>query len=209
MTARWETTMNIRTLLHTERTRTARRGGLLLALAAAALLMGLPALAEDKGHNQLQSISAQKLNGDRVELVFQLSGPAPQPLAFTVNQPARISLDLEDTRLSLKQRKTDVQAGMVNSVVAAEAGGRSRVVINLTSLVPYATHSDGNTLYVIVGANAGDTAVAQTPVSSFGPQATGTPAAAPAPLPAAPALAATPKPAPAAAAPAPARTQDA
>ena len=197
--------MNTRTLSYIECIRAARRGSLLLALAAASLLAASPASAEDPGHNQLQSISAQKLSGDRVELVFQLSGPAPQPLAFTVNQPARISLDLEDTRLALKQRKTDVQAGMVNSVVAAEAGGRSRVVINLTSLVPYATHADGNTLYVIVGANAGDTAVAQTPVSSFGPQVTGTPAAAPAPLPAAPALAAaTPKPAPAAAAPAPA-----
>ncbi|HEV2111099.1 MAG TPA: type IV pilus secretin PilQ, partial [Gammaproteobacteria bacterium] len=193
--------MNTRTLLHTERTRTARRGGLLLALAAATLLMGLPALADDQGRNQLQSISAQKLNGDRVQLTFQLSGPAPQPLAFTVNQPARISLDLADTRLSLKQRKTDVQAGMVNSVVAAEAGGRTRVVINLTTLVPYATHSDGNTLYVIVGSNARDTAVTQTPVSSFGPQVTGAAAAAPV------VAAAAPTPAPAAPAPAPAPSQ--
>lgn len=190
--------MNTRTLLHTQRTRTARRGGLLLALAAATLLMGLPALADDQGRNQLQSIAAQKLNGDRVQLTFQLSGPAPQPLAFTVNQPARISLDLADTRLSIKQRKTDVQAGMVNSVVAAEAGGRTRVVINLTTLVPYATHSEGNILYVIVGSNARDTAVAQTPVSSFGPQVTGAAVAAPAVAAAAPtqAPAAAPAPAP-------------
>ena len=193
--------MNTRTLLHTERTSAARRGGLLLALAAAALLMSLPAFADDQGRNQLQSINAQKLAGDRVQLTFQLSGAAPQPLAFTVNQPARISLDLADTRLAIKQRKTDVQAGMVNSVVAAEAGGRTRVVINLTTLVPYATHSEGNTLYVIVGSNTGDTAVTQTPVSSFGPQVTGTAAAAPM------VAAAAPSPAPAAApAPAPSQT---
>jgi len=179
--------MNTRTLLNTEYTRIAPRTGVLLALAAL-LLASLPAFGDDAGRNQLQSVTAEKLGGDRVQLTFQLSGLAPQPLAFTVNQPARISLDLADTRLSLKQRKTDVQQGMVNSVVAAEAGGRTRVVINLTTLVPYATHTEGNTLYVVVGGNAADTAVAQTPVSSFGPQVTGAPAAA---LPAAAAVAST------------------
>ncbi len=201
--------MNKRTLLNPGRIGTARRGGLLLAFVAAAVLAALPAFADDQGHNQLQSITAQKLGGDRVQLTFQLSGPAPQPLAFTVNQPARISLDLDDTRLSIKQRKTDVQAGMVNSVIAAEAGGRTRIVINLTTLVPYATHADGNNLYVIVGSNPGDTAVAQAPVTSFGPQVTGAAVAAPmvavaAAAKPAPAPAATP--APAAAAPAPAQT---
>ena len=193
--------MNKRTQFHPERICTARRGSLLLALAAVALLAGLPAFADDQGHNQLQSITAQKLGGDRVQLTLQLSGPAPQPLAFTVNQPARISLDLDDTRLSIKQRKTDVQAGMVNSVIAAEAGGRTRIVINLTTLVPYATHADGNNLYVIVGSNPNDTSVAQAPVTGFGPQVTGTPAAAPVV-----AAVVKPAPAPAAAAPAPGPT---
>ena len=186
---------------------TARRGLLLALLALGLFAMG-NALADDQGHNQLQAIVAQKLAGDRVQLAIQLSGPAPQPLAFTVNQPARISLDLADTRLSMKDHKTDVQAGMVNSVVTAEAGGRTRVVINLTSLVPYATRTDGNTLYVIVGANAGDSSVAQAGITNFGPQVTGAPAAAPvvaaAAKPAAPAPAAAPAPSQAAPSPAPA-----
>ncbi|HEU5398592.1 MAG TPA: type IV pilus secretin PilQ [Gammaproteobacteria bacterium] len=177
---------------------TATRRGLLGVLLVLGLLAMRGALADDQGHNQLQSITAQKLAGDRVQLALQLSGPAPQPLAFTVNQPARISLDLADTRLSMKDHKTDVQAGMVNSVVTAEAGGRTRVVINLTSLVPYTTRADGNTLYVIVGANAGDTGVAQAGITNFGPQVTGTPAAA---------VAAAVKPAVPAPAPAPAASQ--
>ena len=186
--------MNTIIKLHTGST--AARRGLLVALVALGLLAMGGALADDQGHNQLQSIVAQKLAGDRVQLALQLSGPAPQPLAFTVNQPARISLDLADTRLSMKDHKTDVQAGMVNSVVTAESGGRTRVVINLTSLVPYTTRADGNTLYVIVGANAGDSTVAQAGITNFGPQVTGAAApvvaaavtpAAPAPAPAAPA----------------------
>ncbi|MGE5624857.1 MAG: type IV pilus secretin PilQ [Bacillota bacterium] len=185
--------MNTYTLYPNRRVTAFGRGLLSTFLMTAALFASGPAVSDDQGHNQLLSISSQKLAGDRVQITVQLSGPAPAPLAFTVNQPARIALDLEDTRLSLKDRKTTVEAGAVNSVVAAEAGGRSRVVINLTNLVPYTTKVDGNTLYVLVGANANDTGVTSANVTNFGPQVTGNPAAAPA---AAPAVAAAPVPVP-------------
>ena len=199
--------MNITKIFH-------RHGaGLPLALLAATLL-ALPAVADDQGHNQLQSVSATKLAGDRVEIILTLaSAPSSTPLSFTVNQPARIALDLPDTHLGLKDRKTDVQAGMVNSIVTAEAAGRSRVVINLTALVPYTTQVSGNTVYVIVGGNASDTSVASASVGSFGPQQSGASApavaAAPVPVPVPTPAASAPKPAPApqavAAAPAPVR----
>jgi type IV pilus assembly protein PilQ len=196
--------MNITNLFH-------RRGtGLRFALLAAALL-ALPAVADDQGHNQLQSVSATKLAGDRVQITLTLaSTPATAPLSFTVNQPARIALDLPDTRLGLKDRKTDVQAGMVNSIVTAEAAGRSRVVINLTALVPYTTQVSGNTVYVIVGGNAADTSVASASVGSFGPPQSGAsaPTAAVVPVPVPTPAVSAPKPAApqaVAAAPAPIR----
>ena len=195
--------MNTQPFLHNRRTAGLGRGLLLSLLTAAALFAGGHAVADDQGHNQLLSITSEKLAGDRVQLTLQLSGPAPTPLAFTVNQPARIALDLEDTRLSLKDHKTQVQAGAVNSVVAAEAGGRSRVVINLTSLVPYATKVDGNNVYVLVGSNPNDTGVTSANITGFGPQVTG-------PTPAAPAaaVAAAPVPVPVpSAAPAPGPSQ--
>ncbi len=184
----------------------AARRGLLLSALMAAVLLAAPAFAEDAGHNQLQSVSATKLGGDRVQIALTLSGtPASTPLSFTVNQPARIALDLPDTRLSLTTHKTDVQQGMVNSIVTAEAGGRSRVVINLTTLVPYTTKVQGNTVFVIIGANAGDTAVANADVSGFGPAQTGAPSA---PAPSA-SVAAVPVPVPTPAAPAPAPSRPA
>src|SRR5690242_20103741 len=172
--------MNITTLNHPLRS----------ALIALALLAS-PAFADDQpGHNQLTSVSATKLGGDRVQIALTLAAaPSTTPLSFTVNQPARIALDLADTRLGLKDHKTDVQAGMVNSILTAEASGRSRVVINLTSLVPYTTKVDGNVVYILVGSSASDTGVANANISSFGPQQTGgapAVAAAPVPTPAAP-----------------------
>ena len=177
---------------------TYNRGILSCALLAAALLVA-PAYGDDAaGHNQLQSVDATKLAGDRVQIALTLSGaPSSTPLSFTVNQPARIALDLPDTRLALKSHKTDVQQGMVNSIVTAEAGGRSRVVINLTSLVPYTTKVDGNVVYVIVGANVGDTSVANAGITGLGTQQNSTGAA-----PAA-AVAAVPVPVPTPAAPKP------
>ncbi|HEY3645428.1 MAG TPA: type IV pilus secretin PilQ [Gammaproteobacteria bacterium] len=157
----------------------------LIALA----LIAAPAFADDQaGHNQLTGVTATKLGGDRVQIALTLaSAPSTTPLSFTVNQPARIALDLADTRLGTKDRKTDVQAGMVNSILTAEAGDRSRVVINLTALVPYTTKVDGNIVYVIVGANASDTSVASAGITSFGPQQTSS-----APTDQAPAVAAAP-----------------
>ncbi|MGH3525240.1 MAG: AMIN domain-containing protein, partial [Mycobacterium sp.] len=126
----------------------------------------------------MRSISATKLTGERVQLELKLSGTAPQPLTFTVNQPARLALDLSDTTLDLKNRKISISVGAVNSVVAAEAGGRTRVVVNLTTLVPYNVTTRGDTVYVILGSGPNDTSVAQASPTSFGPvSAAPTPAA--------------------------------
>lgn len=189
---------------------TLHHGILSWTLLLATALLAVPAFAD----TQLQDVQATKLAGDRVQIALTLSGaPSTTPLSFTVNQPARIALDLADTRLGLKSHKIDVQQGMVNSIVTAEASGRSRVVINLTSLVPYTTKVEGNTVYVIVGANAGDASVANADVSGFGPQQTGPAApaapsaavaAVPVPVPT-PAVTKPSAPAPKAAAPQPAQ----
>ena len=157
-------------------------------LSVCLLITGFPAmhtaLAQSalQGSNQLMAITATKLPGDRVQLQLKLSNTAPQPLSFTVGQPARIALDLNDTRLALHNRETDINVGNVNSVVAAEAGTRTRVVVKLTSLVPYNVSAQGDTVYVLLGGNPADTAVAQIDPASLSPNTTALAAAAPAPV---------------------------
>jgi type IV pilus assembly protein PilQ len=98
--------------------------------------------------NKLQNIEVQALPGDKVELRLVLSGDAPEPLAFTIDQPARIALDLPGTSLDMDSRRTDVGIGALNTILAAEANGRTRVVLNLNDLVAYETRVVGNTVYV-------------------------------------------------------------
>jgi type IV pilus assembly protein PilQ len=125
---------------------------------AAGMLAGPIAHAADAGADvaaasstQLQSIDVQKLNGNQVQLTLHMSGPAPEPLAFTVDKPARISLDLPNTTLALTSRRIDVGTNGVDTVIAAEANGRSRVVLNLEQQLPYQARVSGNDLIVTVG----------------------------------------------------------
>ena len=123
----------------------------LTALTQAVLLLfvGLSANAEDG--NRLQDIQVQSLPGDRVELKLIMSGTAPEPLAFTIDNPARIALDLPNTSLDLSSRRRDVNMGPLDTVLTAEANGRTRVVLNLDSMVAYDMDYSGNTVTIVLG----------------------------------------------------------
>ncbi len=112
----------------------------------------------------LDEIGYNLLPGDRVQLSLKLSGPAPEPNSFTIDNPARLALDLPDTGLALEQRLQEIGVGMTRSVRAVEANGRTRVVINLVRMVPYDLEvKDNRILVTIAGTPSGavKTAAAQ------------------------------------------------
>ncbi|MGB5690537.1 MAG: type IV pilus secretin PilQ [Woeseiaceae bacterium] len=121
------------------------------ALAQAALLLFWGAFASAQEGNRLQDIQVQSLPGDRVELRLIMSDTAPEPLDFTIEDPARIALDLPDTALGLTSRRRDVNMGPLDTVLTAEANGRTRVVLNLDTMVAYETRRSGNMVIVTLG----------------------------------------------------------
>ena len=155
-------------ILHTLRGRIAW-----LALAwAAGMLVALGARAADTAPtaaapaNTLQAIDVQTLSGNLLQLTLHLSGPAPEPLAFTIDKPARISLDLPNTALALPSRRIDVGSAGVDTVLAAEANGRTRVVLNLDTQLPYQTRVSGNDIVVMVGAMTDARAAKSAPAAA-------------------------------------------
>ncbi len=112
---------------------------------------------------KLESIDVQPLAGQQLQVVMHLSGPAPQPLSFTIDNPARISFDLPNTELALSSRRIDVHTSGLDSILAAEAKDRTRLVLNLDKLVPYDTRVNGNNIIVMLG-SAGSSA----PVAASG-----------------------------------------
>jgi type IV pilus assembly protein PilQ len=129
------------------------------ATTLALVLVALSALTL-KAHaadlNKLESIDVQTLSGQQVQLKLHLSGPAPEPLPFTIDKPARIAFDLPNTVLALASRRFDVRSGGVESVLAAEAAGRTRLVVNVDSLLPYTSKVDGNTIIITLGNAPGE-----------------------------------------------------
>ncbi|MGH8180826.1 MAG: type IV pilus secretin PilQ [Steroidobacteraceae bacterium] len=136
----------------------------LVALAAFATAPSRPAYAADGP--ALQSIDVQPLANERMRLTLHLSGPAPQPLSFTIDNPARVAIDLPNTSLALPSRRIDVQSGGVNSIVAAEGKDRSRLVVSLDKLVPYDVERQGNDIVVTLGTSAAGVSQAQSQMAT-------------------------------------------
>jgi type IV pilus assembly protein PilQ len=111
--------------------------------------------AESSDLLKLETIDVQT-SGQQVLLKLHLSGPAPEPLPFTIDKPARIAFDLPHTALALTSRRIDVRSGGVDTVLAAEANGRCRIVIDVDSLMPYTTKVSGNDIVVTLGRQAGN-----------------------------------------------------
>jgi type IV pilus assembly protein PilQ len=122
---------------------------------------------------QLTGLDVSTLPGNRVVLVLTTSGPAPEPLAFTIENPARISLDLPGTSLGMAERQREVKRGVLDTVMLAEARGRTRVVLNLDLMVPYETAVQGDRITVTLGGPGAAPVAARA--TGFG-QASGGPA---------------------------------
>ncbi len=134
--------------------------GLLLAAVATA------AMAQDTGRS-LDGLDFISLDGGRVLMTLQLSGDAPQPSVFSVDKPARLSLDLPGTRMNLAERYRRVDMGNVLAIAAGESRGRTRLVVELNKTAPYTVRVDGNKILLqIDGAASAARAASATSPSS-------------------------------------------
>jgi type IV pilus assembly protein PilQ len=155
--------MNRLWLALSARTHVVVRAACLVLLAAA--LPGL-APAQPAEGLKLEAIDVQTLPGQQLQLRLRLNGPAPEPLSFTIDRPARIALDLPNTALALDSRRIDVNSGGVATILAAEAGGRTRLVLNLDQLMPYQTRVEGNSILVNIGGSQQAQAAAPAPAAA-------------------------------------------
>ena len=100
----------------------------------------------------LDKINTSSLPGERVQIKLVFSEIVPnEPLSFSVDNPARVVLDLPNISLNLSKKSQTIGIGMANSLNAVEAKGRSRVVINLTRSVSYSVDVSGNTVILNLG----------------------------------------------------------
>ncbi|MBM7061147.1 type IV pilus secretin PilQ family protein [Pseudomonas sp. UL073] len=120
-----------------------------LCVSFIAALLSPMALAAD-----LQALDVAALPGDKVELKLSFDEPVVVPRGYTIDQPARIALDLPGVKNKLGAKNRDLGVGNARSVTVVEAKDRTRLIINLATLVPYNARAEGNNLYVVVGGAA-------------------------------------------------------
>ncbi|MCU7921954.1 MAG: type IV pilus secretin PilQ [Candidatus Thiodiazotropha sp. (ex Dulcina madagascariensis)] len=104
----------------------------------------LTAMAE----TALKSIDFSALPGDRVQITLGMTGEVDEPASFVTENPARISLDFAGVASDLSFKTKLIGVGPAHSVTALQAGNRTRVVINLTSIVGYKTEVSGSDVLV-------------------------------------------------------------
>ncbi len=103
-------------------------------------------------NNVIEEVVYAKLPGDRIQITLKMSQAPAEPSAFTITNPARISLDFPNTRTGLAKNSLQVKEGAVSNVTVVEAEDRSRVVLSLIKPVAYSTNVEGKNFIVTVEA---------------------------------------------------------
>ena len=113
----------------------------------------------------LKSIDFSTLPGDNLQLQLTLSGPPAPPRVFHTDNPAKIALDLPGVGCEVAKRPIEVNMAGAESIQAMEANGRTRVIVSLTSLLPYDSRVEGNKIFLTLGKGASTLASGEPAVS--------------------------------------------
>ena len=138
---------------------TKRRWVLAMGALAVGMATSLSALAE----NVLQDVRYASAPGGKVDITLEFSEPVGDVQAFTTDTPPRIAMDLPGTSNGLDKRRIVIGSGATSAVSAVEAGGRTRVVVDLFRPAGYTTRAAGNLLVLTVDAGAQPNSLATGP----------------------------------------------
>ncbi len=98
----------------------------------------------------ITGIEFTSLTGDRTEVRLTFDSNINEPSSYAIEKPARISIDFPST-ISEVDKYHQIGNGNARSATILTAGDRTRLILNLTTLVPYSLKSSGNQLTVLVG----------------------------------------------------------
>lgn len=83
------------------------------------------------------------------QIVVTLSSPLnEEPYSFTIDNPARLAIDIPNSSLNLVSKNISVDSGLVKNIRAVESGGRTRLVVSLLEVVPYEVRTENNQVFI-------------------------------------------------------------
>jgi type IV pilus assembly protein PilQ len=141
------------------------RAAVAVLSAAGALLLPLASWAQ----NAIQSITSSQQSGTEVVRVELAEPLAAVPNGFSVQAPPRIAIDLPGVTNAIGRNSIDINQGNLRSVSVAQAGDRSRLVLNLKQASGYRAQLQGKTLLLILDVAGSPVAAATEQAVQFAP----------------------------------------
>jgi len=116
----------------------------LLLLVTVLFNMSIATAAE----NTLESVTYSTLPGNRLQIVLGMTKEVDKPLSFTIDNPARIAFDFPGTSSNLPKRSQPIGVGIAQSITAITAKDKTRVILNLSEVVPYSVSTEGTNVLI-------------------------------------------------------------
>jgi type IV pilus assembly protein PilQ len=131
---------------------------------ALTLLVGMPSWVV--AQNAIQSINSTQQAGSEVVRI-ELSEPlSAVPTGFTIQAPPRIAIDLPGVGNALGRSSIEINQGNLRSVNVAQAGERTRLVLNLRQASSYKAQLEGKVLILVLEAAVAPAAAVAAPAGA-------------------------------------------
>ncbi|MCK5002524.1 MAG: type IV pilus secretin PilQ [Gammaproteobacteria bacterium] len=130
------------------------------------LALSLGSTSASANQNMIESIEYDTLPGNRLQIILKMSQEAIKPLSFTIDNPARIAFDFTGTGSSLPKKQQPIGIGITQSVTTISTKDRTRVILNLTEVVPYQVNTNDKTVLITLGSEVADTSFTDQIASS-------------------------------------------
>ncbi len=137
------------------------------ALSAASTLLLTPAVW---AQNAIQSITSSQQAGTEVVRIEMSEPLAAVPNGFSVQAPPRIAIDLPGVTNAIGRNTVELNQGNLRSVAVAQAGDRTRLVLNLKQASGYRAQLQGKVLLLVLDVAGPAVAAAEQPVQFAPPQ---------------------------------------
>jgi len=142
-----------------------KKTGIRLSLAWALLV--LPALSA-WATSEVTAVRYSSSAGGDVTITLSTKGDEPKVSVFATENPARIILDLADTTSQVDETPVSIGIGSVQTFTTLAAGGRTRVMVDLSKPVNYDyQYANGNVLLSLAGGGTGTVASRQSGAAKY------------------------------------------
>lgn len=117
-----------------------------------ALLLFVIALGAEA--STLKDVTFESRPDGTTDIRLLLDEAPNAPKVFATDSPPRLAVDLDATNNAVADRRINVGSGAASSIAIVEAGGRTRVVVELFHPTTHSSRIEGNTIVLTVGGDA-------------------------------------------------------